>query len=152
MKKMFATVTVGLALSLTGVGLSTALASPAGAATPSAASASTTGVPHPLRTWVRSHRKALARHTVQISATSIGISPKSLVSSLRSGKSIAQVAQDNKVDPQTVANALIRAGDTQVGRAVTSHRLTSAQGAKIEAALPKAVDKAVNHVFDAPTG
>lgn len=148
MKKMIATVTAGLALSgVTGVGLIAALASPADAATASAVTSPSTTGHHPLRAWLRAHRKAVARDTVRISATAIGVTPKVLVSSLRSGQSIAQVAQAQNVDVQTVMNALVQAGDTRVGRAVDSHRLTQAQGNTIEAALPQAVTKVVNHVY-----
>ena len=153
MKKMIATVTVGLALSgVTGIGLSAALASPAAAATPPTLATPSTAGHHPLRAWLQAHRKAVARDTVRISAKSIGVTPKDLVSSLRSGQSIAQVAQAHNVDVQTVVNALVQAGDTQVGRAVASHKLTSAQGSKIEAALPQAVTKVVDHVYGQHAG
>jgi len=151
MKKMFTTVTVGLVLSgLAGVGLSAGLASPAGATTPpsvaTAPSSPSTGS-HPLRAWLREHRKAVARETVQISATTIKISPKALVSALHSGQSIAEVASSHNVDAQNVINALVQAGDTQVGRAVDNHKLTAAQGSKIESALPNACSNLVHHTF-----
>ncbi len=109
MQKMFATVTAGLVLSgFAGVGLSAGLASPAGAATADSDSrtataqrrtvpASSTGK-HPLRAWLRAHRRAVARHTVQISAQAIGVPPKTLVAALRAGQSIAQVASSHNVD------------------------------------------------------
>ena len=153
MKKMFVTVTAGLALSgMAGVGLSAALASPAGAATPTAVSTPTTPGPgtssrHPLRAWLRAHRKAVARDTVAISAKTIGITPKVLVGALGSGESIAQVAQAHNVDVTTVVTALVQAGDKVVGHAVTNHTLTAAQGSKIEAALPRATTRIVNHVY-----
>jgi Spy/CpxP family protein refolding chaperone len=144
MKKMFATVAAGLALSgMAGVGL---MAGEAAAATPAAASRPTTGRAHPLRAWLREHRKAVARDTVQISAKAIGISSKALVSALRSGQSITEVAQAHGVDVQTVVNALVQAGDARIGQAVDSHKLTSAQATKLEAALPKAVTRVVGHV------
>jgi hypothetical protein len=147
-KKMISTVTVGLVLSgVTGMGLSAGLASPAGAATPSAVTSSGTAAHHPLRAWLRAHRKAVARDTVQISARTIGVTPKALVSTLRSGQSIAAVAQTHDVDPQTVVSALVQTADTKVNGAVTNGKLTSAQATKIEAALPGAVTKIVDHVF-----
>ncbi len=158
MKKMFATVTVGLVLSgMVGVGLSAGLASPAGAATPASVSTPTATSPgtstrHPLRAWLRAHHKAVARNTVEISAKTIGITPKALVAALRSGESIAQVAQAHSVDVTTVVDALVRAGDKQVGYAVTNHRLTPAQGAKIEAVLPRATTTIVNHVYGQKAG
>lgn len=148
MKRTLATVAVGLVLSgMAGVGLSAGLAPPAGATTPSAVSTPSTTGQHPLRAWLRAHRKAVARHTVQISSKTIGITPKALVMTLRSGQSIAQVAQAHGVEVQTVVNALVQAGDSQIGRAVNDHKLTQVQGAKIESALPGAVTKIVNHVY-----
>ncbi|HEY5024681.1 MAG TPA: hypothetical protein VII76_06875 [Acidimicrobiales bacterium] len=148
MKKMIATVTVGLALSgVAGIGLSAGLATPAGAATPSAVAGPSTAARHPLRAWLRAHRKALARDTVRISAKTIGITPKDLLSTLRSGQSIAEVAQAHNVDVQTVVSALVQAADTQVGQAVDNHKLTQAQADKIEAVLLEAVTKVVNHVY-----
>jgi hypothetical protein len=158
MKKLIATVTVGLALSgMAGVGLSAGLASPAGAATPASVSAPTTTGPgtsarHPLRAWLRAHRKAVARNTVEISAKTIGITPKALVGALRSGESIAQVAQAHDVAVTTVVDALVRAGDTQVGHAVSNHKLTPARGAKIEAVLGRAAATIVNHVHGHKAG
>ena len=148
MKKMIAKASVGLALSgIAGVGLSAGLASTAGAATPSAVSSSTTAAHHPVRAWLRAHRRAVARHVVEISAKTIGITPRALASDLRSGQSIAEVAQAHNVAPQEVVNALVQAGDAWIGQAVNDHKLTQAQGSKIEAALPGAVTKLVNHVY-----
>ena len=147
MKKIIATVTAGLVLSgVTGVGLSAVLAAPAGAATPSAATGSRAAGHHPLRAWLREHRRAVARDTVRISAQAIGITPQALRSALRSGQSIAQVSAAHGVDVQAVVNALAQAGDARVGRALDSPTLTQAQGDKIEAALPHVVAKAVDHV------
>ena len=154
MKKRLATVTVGLALSgIAGVGVATAFAPPAGAATPSAASSpSTTIARHPAHAWLRAHRRAIAREVVQVSAKTIGIAPSTLVSALHAGQSIAQVAQAHGVDVQSVIGALVQAADTRVGQAVAGHKLTQAQGAKIEAALPAAFTKVVDHVHGAHAG
>ena len=153
MKKLIATVTAGLALSgVAGVALSAGLSSPAGAATPAAVSAPATSGRHPLRAWLRAHRKAVARDTVKISAETIGVTPKGLVTTLRSGQSIAQVARANSVDPQTVVQALVQAADTKVSNAVAKHTLTQAQATKIEAALPGAVTRLVNHVHGQRAG
>jgi hypothetical protein len=153
MKKMFATVAVGLALSgIAGAGLATAFATPAGAATPSAVSGASTTARHAARAWLRAHRRAVARQVVQISAKTIGVTPPTLVSALRSGQSISQVAQAHNVAVQSVIDALVQAGGVRVGQAVANHTLTQAQGAKIEAALPDAFTKVVNHVHGTHTG
>jgi hypothetical protein len=57
------------------------------------------------------------------------------------------VAQAHDVDVTTVIDALVQAGDKQVGHAVTEHTLTPAQGTKIEAVLPRLTTKIVNHVY-----
>jgi hypothetical protein len=149
MKNRIAKVTVGLALSgVAGVGVTTGLSPSAGAAVPSVSTSTTAPARHPLRVWVRAHRRELARHVVGISAGAIGITPGALVSGLRSGQSIAEVAQTHQVAPQTVVTALVQAGDTLIDRAVDNHTLTPTQGAKIEAALPGVMHKVVDHVHD----
>lgn len=153
MKKTLATITAGLALSgMTAIGLTAAFASPAGAATPSTVASVPATVSHPLRAWLRAHRRTVARHVTEISAKTIGITPESLVGALRSGQSIAQVAQAHGVEVQTVADALVQAGDTHVVRAVANHKLTPAQGTRIEAALPGVVDKILGHVYGQHAG
>jgi len=153
MKTSIAKLTVGLALSgIAGVGLSAGFSSSAGAAVASAVSSSTTPARHPLHVWLRDHRREVARHVAGISAKTIGVTPRTLVGGLRSGKSIAQVAQAHDVAPQTVVNALVQAADTRIGRAVGNHKLTQTQGAEIEAALPGALTKVVDHVHGQHAG
>jgi hypothetical protein len=150
-KKMFATVAAGLALSgVAGVGLSAALSSPADATTTSAVSTPATTGPHPLRAWLRAHRQEVTRHAVRISAETIGITPPALVSALRSGQSIAQVAQAHGVAASTVVDALVRAGDAKVTEAVNAERLTQALATRIESALPKLAARVVDHARSAP--
>ena len=65
---------------------------------------------------------------------------------LKSGKSVAQVAGEHGVSTQTVVNALVGAADAKVDQAVTNQKLTSAEAAKIKAALPTYITKAVNRI------
>ena len=101
---------------------------------------------HHLRAWVHAHRKQLRRDGVAISAKTIGISPEALVTELRSGKSIADVAGEHNVSAQTVVNALTYAADSRINRAVAGHTLTEVQAKKIEARLPTRLTKAVDRV------
>jgi hypothetical protein len=150
-RKMFATVAAGLALSgVAGVGLSTALSSPADATTTSAVSTPATAGQHPLRAWLRAHRKVVVRHAVRISAETIGITPQALVSALRSGESIAQVAQAHGVAASTVVDALVRAGDAKVTQAVNADKLTQAQGTRVQSALPRLATRIVDRAHSAP--
>lgn len=119
----------------------------AAAPTSTTATASAKASTHPFRAWLRAHRKAIRKDVVAISSKTIGVTPQDLVTELRSGKSIADVAGEHSVSAQTVVNALVSAGDAKVNQAVTNHKLTSTQASEIEAALPGLATKVVNHTF-----
>jgi hypothetical protein len=144
LKKFVAPVVIGGALLAGGM----ASAGEAGAATPNASTtAPQTANKGQGNAWLRAHRKELRRAGVVISAKTIGITPKVLVTDLKAGNSIAGVATQHSVSPQTVVNALVSAADGKINQAVTAGKLTSTQANKIEAALPARVTKAVNHTF-----
>jgi uncharacterized membrane protein len=102
---------------------------------------------HRLDKWVTAHRRQIRRAVVAISAKTIGVSRQDLVTELRSGKSIADVAAEHNVSAQKVVDALTGAVDAKVAKAVTNHKFTSTQAAKIEAVLHGYVVKLVNHAF-----
>ncbi len=102
---------------------------------------------HPLRSWLRAHRGQIRRAGVAISARTIGVTPEALVSELRSGTSIADVAGQHGVSAQTVVNALVSAADSRISQAVSNHRLESSLASKIEASLPGRLTRAVDHTF-----
>lgn len=99
------------------------------------------------RVWVKSHRRSIRRAAIAVSATTIGVTPRALVTELRTGKSIAQVAGEHNVSASTVEAAMLTAAEGKVSQAVTAGKLTQAQAAKIDAALPARIAKLVNHVF-----
>lgn len=101
----------------------------------------------PVRSWLRAHRREIRRDGVAISAKTIGVSPKALVSELRSGKSIADVSGEHGVSTASLVSALSSAADTQINKAVASNKLSSAEAKTIEAALPTYLTKAVDHTF-----
>ncbi|MDQ6695825.1 MAG: hypothetical protein M3Z46_00010 [Actinomycetota bacterium] len=80
-------------------------------------------------------------------AKAIGISESDLTTALRSGKTIAQVAQAHGVTTQKVIDALVADGKTKIAAAVKSGKLTQAQADKIEAGLTQQVTKLVNGTF-----
>ena len=96
----------------------------------------------------REHRREVRRQVAQLTADTIGITREELRSELAAGSSIAQVATDNGVDPQTVVDALVADATTRVDQAQADGRIDEEQAAKIKDRLPQAVDKLVNHVFD----
>ena len=83
---------------------------------------------------------------VTISAATIGITAQALVTELKSGMSIAQVAVEHHSTAQAVIDALTAAADARVAQAVSAGTLTQHQGVKISAALAAHVVKLVNHV------
>jgi urease alpha subunit len=145
-KKIIAPVAIGGAL--LGGTLTVATTGAAYAATP-AASTTAPSSPHKgqVKAWVRSHRKELRKAGLDISAKTIGVTPQALRADLKAGNSIAGVASQHNVNPQSVINALVSAADTQVNQAVSANKLTSTQASKIEAKIPGWVAKVVNHTF-----
>jgi len=145
LKKILAPMTVAgvllVGVASTGVASATPSKSPAVAARPHA------GKHHGLRQWLGAHRHQVASAVITISSQTIGISSQTLVTELRSGKSIAEVATENNVAAQTVSDALVNAADAKIAQAVTNNKLTAAQASKIEAEVPGYVTKLVNHVF-----
>ncbi len=96
---------------------------------------------------MRAHRKELRRAGLSVSAQTIGITPQALRADLKAGNSIAGVASQHNVSPQNVVDALVSAADGKVNQAVNAGKLTSTQASKIEARLPTAVTKIVDHTF-----
>jgi hypothetical protein len=126
----------------------------AGAATVSSTGSgtATAHVHHHLRRngvaqWLRAHKVEVAKAVVSISAQTIGVTPSALVSDLRSGQSIADVAGANNVSVQTVINALVNAAEAKVSQAETDGKITSTQASTIDSELPGYVTKLVNHTF-----
>jgi hypothetical protein len=142
-KKIIAPVVIGCALlgGMASVGAAYAATPSSPTTTPSQSAKG------PLRTWVRAHRKELRRAGLSVSAQTIGITPQALRADLRAGNSIAGVASQHNVSPQNVVDALVSAADGKVNQAVNAGKLTSTQASKIEARLPTAVTKIVDHSF-----
>jgi hypothetical protein len=142
LKRIIAPIAISAAI-LTGAS-SVAFAGSAYASTPTvSASKSNNGA----AAWLHAHRRAVARAVVAVSAKTIGVTSQDLVSELRSGKSIAEVAGENNVSAEAVVTALVSAGEAAVNKAVTSNKLTSTQASTIDAALPGYMAKVVNHTF-----
>ena len=93
-------------------------------------------------------RRAL-RHGLQLAAKTIGIEPKALAHELRAGKSIADVATEHGVDPNTVITALVDAATTKINAAKTAGKLTDEQATKLLANLHERVRRFVQHQFGA---
>jgi len=143
-RKIVASVAAVLTLSMGGLAVAALSPFAAGASTststttPSAAPAK--GGHHRLRHFLRAHRGEI----VTVSAKAIGIPNAELVKDLKAGQSIADVAKAHDVPVTNVTSALSTAAKTAIDKAVSAGKLTADQAAKIEARLPKALDRLVN--------
>ncbi len=90
-----------------------------------------------------------ARAGGKVAAQSIGIDAKALRDQLRSGKSIADVATEHGVDPNTVITALVDAATAKINAAKTAGKLTDEQATKLLANLHERVTRFVQHQFGA---
>src|SRR5581483_1099755 len=90
-------------------------------------------------------RQQVLKGALQTAADTIHIDRATLVQELRSGKSIADVANEHNVSPDTVSKAIVDAATNRLSSLQSSGKLTADQVQKIEQRLPQAVDKLVNH-------
>jgi polyhydroxyalkanoate synthesis regulator phasin len=88
-----------------------------------------------LRDAMAGRRPAL-RGAIKLAADTIGVEPTDLVKDIRSGKSIADVAKANKVDPQKVIDALVKAGDARIDQALANGTIDKDKADKAKASLP----------------
>ena len=135
-KKFLATAAIGVGLVAGSVGIATVLPSGVAGAQTSTSSA-TANRPHA--------RRHLRREEFKVAADTIGVPPAELLSDLKAGQSVADVANAKGVPVETVVNAIVQDASQRVDQAVTNGKLTQEQADKIKAALPARVDKAVNH-------
>lgn len=85
------------------------------------------------------------RLDLSVAAKTIGVSDDDLRSALRSGQSVADVANAHGVDPQTVIDALVADAQQHLADDVSSGRLTQDQADQISADLATHITDAVNH-------
>lgn len=97
-------------------------------------------------------RRHLAKAVVKDASETIGISTGDLVSSLRQGQSIAQVAEAHGVDPQAVIDSLVAKASTRIDQAVSEGKISAEKGAELKAKLPERVTNLVNRTFDGNRG
>jgi len=155
LRTIIATATTAAVLASTGVAIAGASGNSSPHSAPAPASASpSASTPSPAapagvfagRFRVRRLRlRKMLRGAGDIVTKAIGIDRATLRAGLASGKTIAEIATDNHVDPQTVIDALVSAAKAQLDAAVTAGKITSARAAKIEARVPARVAKLVNN-------
>jgi hypothetical protein len=106
---------------------------------------------HPLfgHPFLRAH---IVDEAFTLAAKTIGIPTDELRADVRGGKSIADVAKDHGVEPQTVIDALVKAANDRLDAAVASGRLSADTAAKIKAHVPDAVSRFVTMTRSASGG
>ncbi len=75
--------------------------------------------------------KGMFGASVQDFATALGMTPQDLMTELQSGKSIADVATEKKVDLQQVTSKVLAAVKSRLDTAVTNQKMTQAQADQI---------------------
>jgi hypothetical protein len=90
------------------------------------------------------HRHPGRKAKLDTAAEAIGISREDLVTALRDGQSIAQVARSEDVDPQKVIDALVAEAKERLAERVEGGHLTQAQADQKVAMLTERVTELVN--------
>ena len=93
------------------------------------------------------HPRRLVRAAGAVVANAVGIERAELRDALKSGQSIAEVAQANGVDPQVVLDAVLDAVNDRVDRAVTNGRISEERGATIKAEAAERVPNLLDRHF-----
>jgi hypothetical protein len=148
--KLIASGIAGLALAGGSIGYALTTTTTANAATTAAQSQVTQDAPAG-HGWLRHHRRELRKEALDATAKILNMTPQQLRSDLKSGESVAQVAQSKGVSPTTVINDLVKDVDARINNLVTKDVITQDFATKVEAKVPAAVTKAVNHQFGQKT-
>jgi hypothetical protein len=140
--KLVATVALAGTLVVGGAGV-------ASATTGSNGAASVGGVVAELQ----ARRPLLRRAVVHVVSTTLQVTRQQLREGLKSGKTISEYATSIGKDPQTVVDALVKAADGRIDRALANGRISAERAETLKSKVPDRVNKLVNHQFGqhAPT-
>ena len=145
--KTIASASVAAVLGLAGVSVAGAVSngSPATTGSPTTtATAPGNATTAPKVTAPKAAVRRLGRRAIVIAAKTIGIRPKDLAAGLRSGQTIAQIATDHGVQPQTVVDAIEQPAKAKIAAAEAAGKITADRAAKREQRLDKVVTAFVN--------
>lgn len=150
MRKIIASSLAGLTLFGGSVALAAGMSGTASAQGNGAPSAQSPGQPDQgqKQGQHRQHRRGkLIKGVVKTASDTIGIDAKTFVSEVK-GHTIAQVAEAHGSSGQAVIDALVAKGNEAIDKAVADGRIDAEKAAALEAKLPAAAERIVNHVFD----
>ena len=148
--KTIASASVAAVLGLAGVSVAGATSTTGGspATTTTTASAGTLKADAPRPAAGTEARKVRRRHFlrrgIRLAAKTIGIKPADLVTEVRAGKTIGEVATAHGVQPQAVIDALKAAGTARIDKAAAAGKITAERATRLKARLDRAVPKLVN--------
>ena len=91
--------------------------------------------------------RALGRDGLNQLAALLKVSPQTLMTDLKSGQTIAQIAKTSGADLNTVIAALEKEANAEIQKQVTAGRLTQAQATKFEAGIAAMITNLVNGTF-----
>lgn len=136
-------VAVGAALGLTLAGLGIAGAQTVSSTTTTSPNGSAA---HSASEGHRCHgfHRAGVKPSLAVAAATIGISEDELRTALRSGQSIAQVAQSENVDVKKVVDALVAEARKRLAEKVAAGQLTQARADEISSTLEERITAHVN--------
>jgi hypothetical protein len=97
----------------------------------------------PGRHW-RGPGHVVARHSLSTAAEAIGITEDELRDALRDGRTIAEVAEANDVEPQAVIDALVAEATERLDDAVADGRIDEADADERRAELTERITELVN--------
>ena len=89
-------------------------------------------------------RRAAERRKLDPIANLIGIDARTLWGELKEGKSIAEVAQANGVDPQTIIDALVAEVQAEIDEALAAGRISPEEAAEKSAGIAERITYYVN--------
>jgi urease gamma subunit len=89
-------------------------------------------------------RARIAKGLLKNAAETIGIEVRALAEELKSGKTIAQVATANNVDPQLVIDNAVAAANARIDAAVEAGKIPEARAVELKAKLAEKITKFVN--------
>jgi len=94
--------------------------------------------------WAK--RPRLGKQVLTSAAEQLGMDPQDLLTELKSGKSIADVAHEKNVDPQTIIDKIVGTLDGQIDARVAAHKMDQAKADVMKQNLPARVTEFVNKV------
>ena len=82
---------------------------------------------------------------LRAAAAALGVKPRDLLAGLCSGKTLAQLASEHGTTAQDLINALVKAADARIDRAVQAGRIDATQAAQRKSRIEARVTNLVNN-------